>query len=116
MQRWDDAELAQELSRYERESADAGMSRNAVHSYWDYARRFLAWRTGEYAPRGSTKGARPVPRAPVSSDQLAEQAGGYARAIEAAGREQPTIDTYHRHAMFFVRWLRGEFKPGGRRR
>jgi len=116
LQRWGDAELAQELSRYERESADAGMTRNAVHSYWDYARRFLAWRTGEYAPRGSIKGARPVPRAPVSSDELAEQARGYARAIEAAGREQPTIDTYHRHAMFFVRWLRGEFKPGGRLR
>ncbi len=28
------------------------MRPNAIHSYWDYARRFLDWRTGEYRPRG----------------------------------------------------------------
>jgi len=116
MRRWDDAELLDELGRYEREAADAGMKRNAVHSYWDYARRFLAWRTGDYQPRGVVGAGRPVPLGPVSADFLTDQASAYARAIEAAGREQPTIDTYYRHAMFFVRWLRGEFKPGRRLR
>jgi len=114
--RWVDDQLFAELSRYERESADAGMTRNAVHSYWDYARRFLAWRIGEYRPRGVPDEGRPVPRTPVSADELAKQAAMYGRAIEAAAREQATIDTYYRHAMFFVRWLRGEFKPGGRLR
>jgi hypothetical protein len=57
-----------------------------------------------------------VPRTPVTADELAAQADAYARAVEAAGRSQQSIDTYHRHAMFFVRWLKGEFKPGGRLR
>jgi predicted nucleic acid-binding protein len=116
LRRWDDAELLDELGRYEREATDAGMKRNAVHSYWDYARRFLAWRTGDYRPRGAADDGRPVASGRVSADVLADQTGAYARAIEAAGREQATIDTYHRHAMFFVRWLRGEFKPGRRLR
>ncbi len=57
-----------------------------------------------------------MPIGPVTADLMAEQASRYAREIEAAGREKATIDTYHRHAMFFVRWLRGEFQPGGRLR
>ena len=97
-----------------RPACDAGMRRNAVHSYWDYARRFLDWRTGDYRPRGVTGYGRPVPDAPVTADTLEQQARTYAEAIQAAGREQATIDTYHRHAMFFVRWLRGDFRPGGR--
>src|SRR5215218_4944158 len=67
-------------------------------------------------PRGATVGARPVPRTPASAAELAAQAKTYGEAIKAAGREQPTIDTYFRHAMFFVRWLTGEFKPGSRLR
>jgi hypothetical protein len=47
---------------------------------------------------------------------LERQAASYARAIEAAGRERATVDTYRRHAMFFIRWLRGDFEPGGRLR
>ena len=90
------------------------MLANAIHSYWDYARRFLDWRAGEYRPRGMPRSGRPVPATPASADQLEQQAATYARAIEAAGRERATIDTYHRHAMFFIRWLRGEFRPGAR--
>lgn len=111
---WNDDELVEALGRYERESAAAGMTRNAVHSYWDYARRFLAWRRGEYVPRGTSGGERPVPRTRASADELAEQARAYAHAVEAAGRSRQSVDTYYRHAMFFVRWLRGEFKPGSR--
>ena len=113
---WDDIALAGALAAYERACQDAGMRTNAIHSYWDYARRFLAWRTGEYRPRGSTAAGRPVPVGPVTVDQLTTQAGVYAAAIEAAGRQPPTIDTYHRHAMFFIRWLHGDFSPGARLR
>lgn len=114
---WDDRALADALAAYERACQDAGMRPNAIHSYRDYARRFLAWRTDEYRPRGATSTAgRPVPAGPVTAEQLTTQAATYARVIAAAGREPTTIDTYHRHAMFFIRWLRGDFSPGGRLR
>jgi hypothetical protein len=111
---WTDSDLRAALARYEQECSDAGMKPNAVHSYWDYARRFLEWRTGDYHPRGTQGDGRPVPSTSVNVIQLVEQARNYARAIEDARREQATIDTYHRHAMFFVRWLAGDFQPGRR--
>jgi predicted nucleic acid-binding protein len=111
---WDDDELTAELARYEQVCRDAGMRPNAIHSYWDYARRFLAWRVGEYRPRGVAARGRPVPAEPVTAQDLERQAETYAKAIEQAGRVRPTVDTYHRHAMFFIRWLRGEFSPGSR--
>jgi predicted nucleic acid-binding protein len=111
---WDDTDLVAQLTRYEEACRAAGMRRNAIHSYWDYARRFLAWRVGDYQPRGTPAAGRRVPMGPVTKEALAQQADAYARAIEAAGREPSTVDTYHRHAMFFIRWLRGDFQPGGR--
>ena len=113
---WDDMDLAVELARYEQTCRDAGMRPNAIHSYWDYARRFLAWRAGGYRPRGSGDSGRPVPRGRVTADELSRQAAAYVRVLEAAGLTPVTVDTYHRHAMFFVRWLRGEFRPGDRLR
>jgi predicted nucleic acid-binding protein len=113
---WDDNELSARLARYEDACRDAGMRPNAIHSYWDYARRFLAWRAGEYRPRGTTSTGRPVPAGRATTEDLERQAAAYARAIEAAGREQATVDTYYRHAMFFIRWLRGDFEPGRRLR
>lgn len=111
---WDDAALAAELSRYEDACRDAGMRPNAIHAYWDYAQRFLDWRKGDYRPRGVVGHGRPVPATPVTAGDLEQEAATYARAVEAAGRAQATIDTYHRHAMFFIRWLRAEFRPGNR--
>ena len=111
-----DDDLIGQLALYGQACRDAGMRPNAVHSYWDYARRFLAWRVGEYLPRGLAESGRPVPPGPVTAEELERQARTYAEVIDAAGRQQPTVDTYFRHAMFFVRWLRGEFSPGGRLR
>lgn len=113
---WDDADLAVELARYEQAGRATGMRPNALHSYWDYARRFLAWRTGDYRPRGAARHGRPVPPGPATAGELVQQAAAYAAAIERAGRAPATIDTYYRHAMFFIRWLQGEFRPGGRLR
>jgi predicted nucleic acid-binding protein len=113
---WDDADLLVQLTRYEEVCRAAGMRQNAIHSYWDYARRFLAWREAEYQPRGATSSGRPVPIGPVTAADLERQAASYAQAIESAGREPSTVDTYHRHAMFFIRWLRGDFEPGRRLR
>lgn len=113
---WDDVMLQAALATYERACWDAGMRPNAVHSYWDYARRFLAWRTGDYRPRGATDAGRPVPAGTVTIARLTADADAYAAAIQAAGREPATIETYARHAMFFVRWLGGDFEPGHRLR
>jgi hypothetical protein len=111
---WADDELFAALERYEAACREAGMRDNAWRSYVDYARRFLAWRTGDYQPRGSSAGDRPVPRTAASTEELRGQAATYARLVKDAGREQPTVDTYLRHAMFFIRWLDGEFRPGAR--
>lgn len=113
---WEDADLAAELGYYDGACRDAGMRPNAIHSYWDYARRFLDWRQGAYRPRGSSETGRPVPEGIVGAAELEIQAAAYARALGLAGLEAVTVDTYHRHAMFFIRWLRGDFKPGGRLR
>ena len=45
--RWTNEVLFRALSRYERECISSGMRPQDVHSYWDYARRFLKghWRT-----------------------------------------------------------------------
>ncbi len=111
---WDDDDLQSALERYELACRHAAMREKAWRSYVDYARQFLAWRTGDYRPRGVRAGDRPVPRSGVSTDELRHQAAQYANQVQAAGREQPTVDTYFRHAMFFIRWLEGDFRPGAR--
>lgn len=110
-QSWDDASLRVALDDYEAACSDAGMKPNAVHSYWDYARRFLDWREGAY-PRGAT--SRPVPARAVGAADLLDDADAYARSLVAAGLSRAAIDTYERHARFFARWLAGEFQPGAR--
>jgi uncharacterized protein with HEPN domain len=111
--RWNNEELWQALGRYEQECIDSGMTRISVHSYWDYARRFVAWRQGDYTPRGApSRPKRPPP--PATAADLIAEAGEYVRELETAGLRSATVDTYHRHAMFFIRWLGGEFKPGRR--
>ncbi|HSW41149.1 MAG TPA: HepT-like ribonuclease domain-containing protein [Patescibacteria group bacterium] len=113
LRRWTNEELWQALGRYEQECVDRGMRPKAVHSYWDYARRYLAWRQGDYTPRGAPLRPKRTPPPATIADLIA-QAGEYARDLEAAGLHPATIATYHRHAMFFIRWLAGEFKPGRR--
>jgi hypothetical protein len=111
---WTDEDLRGALERYEADCRKAGMRDNAWRSYVDYARRFLAWRIGDYWPRGTIAGGRPVPRTAASTAELRRQAATYAQLVQDAGREQPTVDTYLRHAMFFIRWLEGDFRPGAR--
>lgn len=111
---WTDDELLGALARYEDACRQAGMRPNAIHSYWDYARRFLAWRTGDYRPRRTPVAGRPVPSGPVDNATLTTQRAAYAAALRAAGLQPVTVDTYDRHAGFFIRWLAGAFVPGSR--
>lgn len=112
--RWTSEDLFEALGRYETECMDAGMRPKAIHSYWDYARRFLKWRIGDYRPRGITRPGQPVTLDRASTADLGDDAMAYARELEAAGLQQSAIETYYRHAMFFVRWLDDDFVPGGR--
>lgn len=111
-----DEDLRSALHRYEAACRSAGMREKAWRSYVDYARRFLAWREGEYQPRGTAAGDRPVPRTRATIADLRDQAKQYADEVRAAGRARPTVDTYLRHALFFIRWLEGDFDPGARLR
>ncbi len=111
--RWNDLELRDELEAYRATCSAAGMRPGAVHSYWDYARRFLDWREGIY-PRGAE--SRPVPMRTLGVDALRADVTAYAQWLDGAGLSQAAIDTYVRHASFFVRWLAGEFEPGRRLR
>jgi hypothetical protein len=113
---WADDDLRAALIRYEADCRRAEMRDKAWRSYVDYARRFVSWRAGGYSPRGTTGGDRPVPRSAASTAELRRQAVRYAAQVQAAGREQSTVDTYYRHAMFFIRWLDGQFEPGARLR
>lgn len=110
---WDDQDLREGLARYEAEARASGMMPSAVHSYWDYARRFLDWREGIY-PRGAV--TRPVPTRRLLIGDLREDLASYERWLTDAGLTQAAVDTYVRHADFFVRWLGGDFQPGARLR
>ena len=111
---WTSTDLLSALDRFRNECVKAGMSPKSVHSYWDYARRFLSWRDGDYRPRGTSGSRRRTPVGAVSATDLSNEADEYARELVSAGLRQTAIDTYHRHAMFFVRWLGGEYAPSSR--
>jgi predicted nucleic acid-binding protein len=110
---WEDRALRAELARYRETCAAAGMRPSSVHSYWDYARRFLDWREGAY-PRPGT--ARPVPMRTIGLADLHTEVAAYSQWLDGAGLSQAAVETYVRHAGFFVRWIAGEFEPGARLR
>lgn len=51
---WTNEELSHAVARHEQLSRSNGMTDKATFSYWDYARRFLAWRIDDYRPTGAT--------------------------------------------------------------
>ncbi len=111
---WTNDELLDALARYEAVCRKNGMTGKATFSYRDYARRFLAWRVGDYRPTDAMDPG-PVPRTgPATVASLTSDSKEYVADVEAAGKSQATIDTYLRHASFFIRWLDGKFMPGGR--
>lgn len=114
--RWTNEDLIEQLARYESVARANGMTPIAVRTYWEYAHRFLVWRVGGFRPRGATSPGPAPRRGSASVADLTSDAIEYARDVESSGKQQVTVDTYHRHAMFFVRWLDGTFIPGGKLR
>ena len=86
--RWTNEDLFEARGRYEQECVDARMRPNAIHSYWDYARRFLQCRIGEYRPRGAAGPVRRAKFLSVGTADLSDDAKAYALEVEAAGRHQ----------------------------
>ena len=112
---WTDNDLAKEFQRYAARAAENGLTGTSLRTYLDRVQRFLNWRLGNYRPRGAVSKDRPVPSAAVTAAGLRGQAETFVDALRTAALEQPTIDTYKRHALFFVRWLEGDFDPGSTR-
>jgi hypothetical protein len=50
----------------------------------------------------------------VTVSDLVDETLMYRKTIASAGLRHATVETYHRHAMLFVRWLAGDFVPGAR--
>jgi hypothetical protein len=109
---WTNDELLAELHRYERECQGAGLLPNSVHSYVDYARRFLRWRIGDYRPRDATGPAHVPNRGRASINELETDLIAYQSELERARLQPMAVMTYMMHSRQFVRWLDGRFEPG----
>jgi transcriptional regulator with XRE-family HTH domain len=111
---WTSDELFQESNRYERDCEAAGLRPTSVFSYVDHGRRFLRWRVGDYRPRQATGPHRRPSRGPATAADLMVDLGGYEADLRDAGLRPNAVHTYVIHARQFVRWLDGDFEPGGR--
>jgi len=96
--RWTNDDLFEALQRYEQACIDAGMRPKAIHSYWDYAGRFLRWRNrGLFAARRGP--ARSASKRRVSDDcEPSRRCQGVCtrrrgRGTAVSRRSTPTWDT-----------------------
>ena len=92
---WTDDDLRGALDRYEAACREAAMRDNAWRSYVDYARRFLAWRTGDYQPRGSAQPIGPCPeRRHRPSSSVTRRPGTLKWLRMLAAHSPPSTRTY----------------------
>ena len=111
---WSDEDLERELSRYEHDARGRGLTPSSVHSYVDYARRFLRWRSGTYVPRGIPLPNQRVGAIVAEAMELGRDVDRYERALVAAGLRPRAIATYVGEAARFVRWIRRDpARPSG---
>ena len=109
---WSDADLLAALDRYQQQLRDGPYSPFTVGSYLDYARRFLRWRVGDYAPRGMPMpSSRPVPPGRRDMLGLRSDLQEYGAILAAGGRQPGAIRTYIENASRFVDWLQGRYVP-----
>lgn len=111
---WTSDELFEALKRYERECEAAGLRPISVNSYVEYSRRFLRWRVGDYRPRDASGPARRPSRGPATTEDLMVDVDAYERELRAGSLQPNAVHTYVIHSLQFIRWLDGDFVPGGR--
>ena len=113
MATWSDGELRAALRRFEQEHVDAGLRPTSVHSYVDYADRFLRWRRGDYRPRTAV-GPDPAPRrGEATAEDLRADLRAYELELTEAHLQPAAVHTYIDTATRFVRWLEGTFVTRG---
>ena len=112
--RWTDAELVEELDRYQSECEVSGLAPLSVDSYVRYGRMFLRWRSGDYRPRGAVGPARQPSRGSASMEDLVADHRAYEVELRQAKLQPQAVHTYLIHSDQFLRWLSGAFDPGSR--
>jgi len=112
--KWSRSELDSSLKAFEAECVASGMKPNSVFSYVDYADRFVKWIYGDYQPRAATGPPRSAGLRSFGVFELTRLTEEYRSELQAARLQPAAINTYYRHAGFFVRWLAGQFRPGAR--
>jgi hypothetical protein len=111
---WSDSDLLAALDRYQKQLSNGPYSPVTVRSYIDYARRFLSWRTGDYAPRGMpTPSRRPVPFGRRNLAGLRDDLRRYETVLTGARRQPGAVRTYIDNASRFVNWLDNKYAPAG---
>jgi len=109
---WSDSDLLAALDPYQEQLSHGPYSTITIRSYFDYARRFLNWRTGAYAPRGMPMPSqRPVPSGRRDLPGLISDLDQYEAVLAAARRQPGAIRTYIDNASRFVDWLQGRYVP-----
>jgi len=102
---WSHADLVSALVPYEVSLRTRGLAGVSVKSYLSYARRFLRWRIGDYAPRGHHPRGRSLSRSRADIATLRAELGKYAKELAEAGLRPAAITTYTQTAALFLTWL-----------
>ena len=111
---WNQHELREALTAYERALLEAGLQPITIHSYVDYSRRFLRWRLGDFAPRGTHPSALPQAHTRrVNAQELEADLLTYESVLQSAGLQPMAVHTYVDQARRFVAWLDGTYRPRG---
>jgi len=107
---WSHADLVSALVPYEVSLRTRGLAGVSVESYLSYARRFLRWRIGDYAPRGHHPRGRSLSRSRADIATLRAELGKYAKELAEAGLRPAAITTYTQTAALFLTWLERDWE------
>jgi hypothetical protein len=113
---WTNEELFQALERFGAECEAAGLADLTVHSYVNYARMFVRWRTGDFHTHGGEDSEETPRLGPADVPQLEADLDAYGAYLQRAGRKPAAVQTYVSSARQFVYSLDGRFAPRASKR